>query len=102
VRMKKRLFTGLVVALAGTMIWANLSWGQGQGQGPGGGGCCAGGAGSPGVCQVQGQGAPNCPNPQGNPNRAQRRGQKARDLQGQGGAEQKAPSPPANPPQEAK
>jgi hypothetical protein len=96
-KLDKRMLVGLVLALAGTMLWANLSWAQ-----------CRGGGGPGGVCPVtptsqntvqgQGQGNTNCPNPPGYRKGPQGRGADAQGFQGQRGPGRNAPNPPANPP----
>ena len=99
--IKKQFLHGLIWALAGTILWAGLSWGQGQGQGAGprgGSGQCAGG-----VCRVPEQGAPVCPNNPGTPPCcARNQGPKGKGPQGQGGPGKKDPNPPATPPAETK
>lgn len=74
----KRLVTGLVLALAGTMLWANLSWAQGRG---GGGPWRPMNQTSQNAWQGRGQGNAYCPNYPGFRNRGQGRGMNA---QGQG------------------
>ncbi|MEW6660108.1 MAG: hypothetical protein AB1424_15735 [Thermodesulfobacteriota bacterium] len=98
-KIDKRLWVGLVLALAGTMLWANLSWAQ-----------CRGGGGPGGVCPVnptsqntvqgqgRGQGNANCPYYPGYGKGAQGRGAKAQGSQGQQGAGRNTPNPPANQP----
>jgi len=90
---KKRLFAGLALALAGALLFANLTWAQAQA-----GACCAAKAPAGGVCQVvPGQGAvctvtppPNCPHV------------KQQGAQGQGSEGQKAPEPGAKQPKTGK
>jgi hypothetical protein len=87
---KKRLYAGLALALAGALLFANLSWAQAQGSGA----CCAAKAPAGGVCTVApGQGTvctvtppPNCPHV------------KQQGVQGQGSEGQKAPEPAAGQP----
>ena len=99
-KLDKRMFwsLGLALALAGIILWANLSWAQ-----------CRGGGGPGQVCPVnqtsqntwqgqgRGQGNTNCPNYPGYRNGPQGRGANAQGFQGQQGPGRNAPNPPANP-----
>ena len=96
-KLDKRLFAVLGLTLAGTMLWADLSWAQGR-RGGGGPGCPMGQTSQgTGQGQGQGQGNLNCPNYPGYGNSPQGSGGKGRGFQGQRGPGQNAPSPPANP-----
>lgn len=77
---KNRLITGLVLALAGTMLWANLSWAQGRGGGRGPG--CPYNQTSQDTWQGRGPGNPNCPNYPGFRNRGQGRGMNMQGFRG--------------------
>lgn len=85
----------LALALAGIILWANLSWAQ-----------CRGGGGPGALCPVnqtpqntvQGQGNANCPNYPGYRAGRQGRGANAQSFQGQSGPGRNATNPPANPP----
>jgi hypothetical protein len=59
-KINKMLFAGLGLALAGTMLWANLCWAQGRGGGRGAG--CPWNQTAQNTWQGRGQGNPNCPN----------------------------------------
>jgi hypothetical protein len=89
----KRLITGLVLALAGAMLWANLSWAQAQG-----GACCPAANPAAGSApQVQGQGAV-CPvTPQPNSPHVKGAGPQSQENTGQ-----KAPNPDAVQPKTGK
>lgn len=78
-----RLVTGLVLALAGTMLWANLSWAQGRGRGRGPN--CPLNQTSQNTWQGRGQGNVNCPNYPGFRNRGKGRGMNAQGFQGSRG-----------------
>lgn len=82
-KRNRRLVTGLALALAGTMLWANLSWAQGGWGGGGRGRGCQWNQTSQNTWQRQGQGNLNCPNYPGVHNRGQGRGMNA-PGQGQG------------------
>ncbi|MHB8068040.1 MAG: hypothetical protein ACYDIC_09080 [Desulfobaccales bacterium] len=89
----------LALALAGIILWANLSWAQCQGGG-GPGALCPVNQTSQNTLQGQGQGqrntgSPTNPGYRGGP---QGRGAKAQGFQGQRGPGRNAPNPPANPP----
>jgi hypothetical protein len=97
----KRLVTGLVVALAGTMLWANLSWAQGRGGGGRGPWCPVNQTSQDtwqGQGQGQGQGNPNCPNYPGYRGRGQGRGTNAQGFQGPMGPQGRGMNPQANNP----
>jgi hypothetical protein len=88
---KKRLFIGLALALAGAMLWANLSWAQAQGGGacgaanaPAGSACTVQGGGTGGVCTVTPP--PSCPK------------HDAKKQGDQGSPGEKAPAPEAKQP----
>jgi hypothetical protein len=61
-KINRMLLAGLGLALAGTMLWADLSWAQGRGGGGRGAGCPWNQT-SQNTWQGQGrgQGNPNCP-----------------------------------------
>jgi len=96
---KRRLVLGLVLAVAATMLWANLSWAQ-----------CRGGGGAGQLCPVnqtsqntwqgqgQGQGNPNCPVTPGMRGRGQGRGANAQQSPGSGGPQGRGMNPQANTP----
>lgn len=100
-KTNKRLVTGLVLALAGTMLWANLSWAQGRGGGRGPG--CPVNQTSQNTWQGRGQGNPNCPNypgfrgPQGQ-GQGQGQGPNAQGFQGSRGPQGRGQNPQANSP----
>jgi hypothetical protein len=63
-KINKMLLAGLGLALAGTMLWADLSWAQGRGGGGRGAGCPWNQTSQntwQGQGQGRGQGNPNCP-----------------------------------------
>ena len=97
-KLDKRLFVGLILALAGTMLWANLSWAQGRQGGGGGGPWCPVNQTSQNTWQGRGQGNTDCPNYPGFRRGPQGRGGNAQGFQGQQGPGRNAPNPPANPP----
>ena len=99
---KRRLVIGLVLAVAGTMLWADLSWAQ-----------CRGGGGAGQLCPVnqtsqntwqqgqgQGQGNPNDPTTPGFRGRGQGRGgANAQGAgRGSGGPQGRGMNPQANTP----
>jgi hypothetical protein len=79
-KINKRLIIGLFLAVAGTLLWANLSWAQGRGGG-GPGQLCPVNQTSQDTWQGRGQGNPNCPATPGLRGSGQGRGANA---QGQG------------------
>lgn len=97
-KINKRLVTGLVLALAGTMLWANLSWAQGRGGGGGRGPWCPVNQTSQDTWQGRGQGNPNCPNYPGYRGRGQGRGMNSQGFQGPMGPQGKGPNTQANNP----
>ena len=96
-KMKTRMVWSL--ALAGIILWANLSWAQCQG---GGQGLCPVNQNSQNTVQGRGQGRgnANCPYYPGSGYRGGRQGQgaNAQGRQGQGSAGQNAPNAAANQP----
>jgi len=101
-KLEKRIFwsLALALALAGIILWANLSWAQGRQGGGGGGPWCPLNQTSQNTWQGQGQGPgnTNCPNYPGFRRGPQGRGGNAQGFQGQQGPGRNAPNPPANPP----
>ncbi len=93
----------LAMALAGIILWANLSWAQCRG---GGQGLCPVYQNSQNTVQGRGQGRgnANCPYYPGSGYRGGRQGQgaNAQGLQGQRGPGQNAPNAPANQPSTTK
>ncbi len=87
----------LALALAGIILWANLSWAQRRGGG-GPGAFCPVNQAPQNTVQGQGQGNANCPNYPGYRGGRQGRGANAQGFQGQRGPGRNAPNPPANQP----
>ncbi len=80
-KIDNRLFSGLALALAGTMFWANLSWAQGRwGGGPGP--WCPLNQTSQDTWQGRGPGNPDCPNYPGYRTRGQGMGMNTQGFQG--------------------
>lgn len=99
-KLGKRMFwsLALALALAGIILWSNLCWAQGR-QGGGGPWCPVNQATqtSQDTWQGRGQGNTNCPYYPGVRRGPQGRGGNARGFQGQQGPGRNAPNPPANP-----
>ena len=87
----------LALALAGIILWANLSWAQYRGGG-GPGALCPVNQTPQNTVQGQGQGNANCPNYPGYRGGRQGRGANAQGFQGQRGPGRNAPNPPASQP----
>jgi len=82
-KLNKMLLIVLGLALAGTMLWADLSWAQGRGGGRGAG--CPWNQTSQNTWQGRGQGNPNCPNYPGfRRSQVQGQGADAQGFQGPG------------------
>jgi hypothetical protein len=95
-KIDKRLWVGLVLALAGTMLWANLSWAQCRGGGPGG--VCPVNQNPQKTWQGQAPGHTQCPYYPGYHSGPQGRDAKTQGAQGERGPGRNAPNPPAAPP----
>jgi hypothetical protein len=96
-QIKKRLITALILALAGTMLWANLSWAQGRGGGRGAG--CPWNQTNQNTWQGRGQGNANCLNYPGfRGGRGQGQGPNAQGFQGQRGPQGSGQNPQVNNP----
>jgi|GEM_PF-4598867 hypothetical protein len=98
---KKRLHTSLALVLAGSLLWAPLSWAQCRGGGgPGAGGVCPVNQSGQKTWQGRGQGNGNCPyySGYGRGSQGRGRGANAQGFQGQRGQGRNAPNTSANQP----
>jgi len=95
-KINKRLAVFLALALAGAMLWANLSWAQGRGGGRGPGGPYKNQS-SQNTWQGRGQGNPNCPYPgfRGG-SQGQGQGPSAQGARGPRGPQGKGANPQTN------